>query len=216
MWKMKWWSHVHLFRLLKLLNKFISATIILASVCVWHAGSTQSMLKYLTIGMWRSMSWLKRSHLVEETFIREDERLFEDGREIVSWHLPHTDTLQLRDAVTSTRQCYSLSAMDEKGERGVPSNAGRGLPDIQGCEYKMSAAFQYLCKYVSDRCALREVLIFGQVAHVEVQSGANWGFYQAIIDEDIDRHCSNCDSCLTLMCSVDVLGNWQHANETSV
>ncbi len=93
------------------------------------------------------MSRSKRSQPVEDAFVREDEGLFEDGREIVSdWHLLRTHTLQRRDAATSIRRCDSLSAIDEKGERGVPSNAGRGLPDIQGREYNMSPAFQYLCE----------------------------------------------------------------------
>ncbi len=85
---------------------------------------------------------------MEETFVRADEGLFEDGIEIIgsSRHLLRTDILQRRDAATSIRRCHSLSAMDEKGERGVPSNAGRGLPDIQGREYNMSAVFQYLCE----------------------------------------------------------------------
>ncbi len=81
------------------------------------------------------------------SIIREDEGLLQDGREIiVPWHLSRTDTLQRRDATTSIRRCHSLSAMDEKGERGVPSNGGRGLPDIQGREHNVSAAFQYLCE----------------------------------------------------------------------
>ncbi len=61
--------------LLKLLDKFISATIILASVRNAEASDNRHA---------KINELIEEITPVEETFVREDERLFEDGREIVS------------------------------------------------------------------------------------------------------------------------------------